>query len=97
MNLHCHAFTDDLQQTMKIRQVASTLLDAPKNRKSSIAQQADQYLRHFIEILGKLDRTGPSNLYPDQPLDDENELRRWSDLQDYQAKLVQHGSVFGIR
>jgi len=82
-------------QTVKIRQIASTLLDVPKTRKSSLALQAEQYLVRFLDILGKLERSSmATNRYNEQ--DDEQELRHWADLREYQLKFQQAGGVFGL-
>lgn len=80
-------------QTAKIRQIASTLLNVPKTRKGSLALEAEKYLYQFLEILHKLERSSPSNSDPNQPLDEEMELRHWSDLREYQKEFQQAGGV----
>lgn len=82
-------------QTVKIRQIASTLLDVPKTRKSSLALQAEQYLIRFLDILSKLERSSLNTVkYNEQ--DDEQELRHWADLREHQLKFQQAGGVFGL-
>jgi hypothetical protein len=58
--------------------------------------QAEQYLIHFLEILKKLELSSPSSNDPNQPLDEEAELRHWADLREYQMKFQQAGGVFGL-
>ena len=79
-------------KTMKIRSIASTLLDVPKSEKSSVAAQAEQYLAVFLDILLKLDRSGPGNATENgQSNEDEAELKHWADLREYQVKFAQAG------
>ncbi|PSK46340.1 hypothetical protein B9Z65_5308 [Elsinoe australis] len=77
----------------KIRFIASTLLDVPRERKGHVAQQAEEYLKAFLEILVKLEKAGH-----DIDADDnqETELRHWADLREYQSKFAQQGGVFGL-
>lgn len=91
----CPSFANKLQ-TMKIRSVASTLLDVPKQRKGSVAQQAEQYLAAFLDILMKLERAGPAHNDPERPEDEEAELRQWADLREYQMKFAQQGGILGM-
>ncbi|PNS20702.1 hypothetical protein CAC42_2947 [Sphaceloma murrayae] len=77
----------------KIRFIASTLLDVPKERKGNVAQQAEEYLKAFLEILVKLEKAG---LDVDAEDSQETELRHWADLRDFQAKFAQQGGVFGL-
>lgn len=83
-------------QTTKIRSVASTLLDVPKSRKGSVAQQADQYLAAFLDILVKLERVSPENSDPDQPEDEDAELRHWADLREYQHQFAAQGGLYSL-
>jgi hypothetical protein len=48
-------------QINKVRQIASTLLDASRTRKGALAIRAEEYLQAFLEVLMKLERTGPGN------------------------------------
>ncbi|KAK3698782.1 hypothetical protein LTR37_016786 [Vermiconidia calcicola] len=82
--------------TMKIRSIASTLLDAPDQRKGQLATQAQEYLSAFLKILMRLERVSPANSDPDQPEDEETELRSWADLRDYQMKFAQQGGLLGL-
>ncbi|KAH8812517.1 hypothetical protein F5884DRAFT_785662 [Xylogone sp. PMI_703] len=43
----------------KIRQIASTLIDTPQNRKGPLAMKADEYLGRFLEVLMRLERVTP--------------------------------------
>lgn len=81
---------------MKIRSIASTLLDVPDHRKGQLAIQTQEYLSAFLKILMKLERVSPANSDPDQPEDDEAELRHWADLRDYQMRFAQQGGLMGI-
>lgn len=84
--------------THKVRQIVSTLLNAPQDRKSSVALQAEQYLHHFLEILVRLDRARPTNPQnPDAPEDEEAELKNWADLREYQLKVAQAGGALSLQ
>lgn len=81
---------------MKIRSIASTLLDMPDQRKGQLATAAQEYLSAFLKILMRLERVSPANSDPDQPDDDEAELRIWADLREYQMKFAQQGGLLGL-
>lgn len=81
---------------MKIRSIASTLLDVPDRRKGQLATQAQEYLSAFLKILMRLERVSPANSDPDQPEDEEAELRAWADLREYQMKFAQQGGLLGL-
>ena len=84
-------------QTQKIRSIASTLLEVPKERKGSVALQHQDYLYKFLEILGKLERANPEGSDPHATnLDEETELRLWADLRDQQLKFQEQGGVYGF-
>ena len=83
-------------QTTKIRSVASTLLDVPKSRKGSVAQQAEQYLAAFLDILVRLERVGSVTSDADELDDEDSELRHWADLREYQVKFAQQGGLLGL-
>ncbi|KAK4986535.1 hypothetical protein LTR66_007841 [Elasticomyces elasticus] len=84
--------------TMKVRSIASTLLDVPNKRKGQIALQSEQYLTAFLDILMKLERVSPTDDDCNQPEDEEAELRHWADLREYQMKfaLTQQGGIMGL-
>lgn len=86
----------DFLQTMKIRSIAATLLDAPDERKGKLAQQNQEYLAQFLKILMKLERVSPSNPEMEQLDDEETELRHWANLRDYQLQFVQAGGLTGV-
>ncbi|XP_014551534.1 hypothetical protein COCVIDRAFT_42182 [Bipolaris victoriae FI3] len=81
----------------KIRSIASTLLDVPKERKGSVAQQHQDYLYKFLDILSKLERVSPevSDLNGSS-FDEESELRLWADLRDHQLRFQEHGGIYGF-
>ncbi|KAK1811311.1 hypothetical protein LTR12_014299 [Friedmanniomyces endolithicus] len=82
--------------TMKIRAIASTLLEVSDQRKGQIALQAQDYLATFLKILMKLERVSPANGDQDQPEDEEAELQHWADLREYQLKFAQQGGLVGL-
>jgi hypothetical protein len=88
--------TDSRLQTMKIRSIASTLLDLPDQHKGQLALQAQEYLAAFLKILMKLERVSPPNSDPEQLEDEEAELRHWADLREYQMKFAQQGGLMGL-
>lgn len=81
---------------MKIRSIASTLLDMPEQRKGPLALQAQEYLHVFLNILMKLERVSPASSDPDAPEDEASELRHWADLREYQMKFAQQGGLLGF-
>lgn len=84
-------------QTQKIRSIASTLLEVPKERKGSVALQHQDYLYKFLDILSKLERVSPeSGDATSGAVDEENELRLWADLRDQQLKFQEQGGVYGF-
>ncbi|TKA71923.1 hypothetical protein B0A55_07924 [Friedmanniomyces simplex] len=82
--------------TMKIRSIASTLLEVPDQRKGQLALQAQDYLAAFLKILMKLERVSPASSDQDQPEDEEAELQHWADLREYQLKFAQQGGLVGL-
>jgi hypothetical protein len=85
-------------QTQKIRSIASTLLDATKERKGSTAPEQQEYLYKFLEILSKLERVNPRpGSDPSSGfVDEEDELRHWADLREYQLKFQERGGIYGF-
>jgi hypothetical protein len=84
-------------QTQKIRAIAKTLLEVPKERKGSVALQHQDYLYKFLDILSKLERVSPEASDPaNNNVDEEAELRLWADLRDHQLKFQEQGGVYGF-
>lgn len=83
-------------QTTKIRVVTSTLLGVPKSRKGQVAQQAEESLKAFLEILVKLERVNPGHDDPHNVNDEETEQRHWADLREYQLKFAQQGGLSSL-
>ena len=81
---------------MKIRSIASTLLDMPNERKGQLATEAQEYLSAFLKTLVRLERVSPANSDPDAPEDEETELRNWADLREYQMRFAQQGGLLGL-
>lgn len=77
----------------KIRQIASTLIDTPQNRKGPFAVKAEEYLGRFLDVLMKLERISPGlrSDSADGVVDEEEELRNWADLREYQMRFAQAG------
>jgi hypothetical protein len=82
--------------TQKIRSIASTLLEVPKERRGSVALQHQDYLYKFLDILSKLERVSPEASDPSGALDEESELRLWADLRDHQLRFQEQGGVYGF-
>jgi hypothetical protein len=84
-------------QIQKIRAIASTLLEVPRERKGSVALQHQDYLYKFLDILSKLERVSPETNDPtNNTIDEETELRLWADLRDHQLKFQEQGGVYGF-
>ena len=81
---------------MKFRSIASTLLDVPDQRMGQLAKEAQEYLGEFLKILIRLERVSPANSDPDQPEDEEAELRAWADLREYLVKFAQQGGLLDL-
>lgn len=83
----------NILQINKIRQIASTLISTPQSRKGPAAIKAEEYLSQFLEVLMKLERVSPGlrDNSVDGAVDEEEELRNWADLREYQMKFAQAG------
>jgi hypothetical protein len=83
----------------KIRQVASTLVRDPSERKGPLALRADQYLKRFVEFLMQMERSaGAAAAGIDGPAPDvaeEEGLRIWADLREEQQKFALQGGFLG--
>ncbi|PNY27451.1 Quinic acid utilization activator [Tolypocladium capitatum] len=85
----------------KIRQVASTLLNDAPERKGPFAAKAEEALSQLIDVLMKLQRTGPAGesraADPSHMTaeDEEEELRHWEDLRNYQLRFAANGGFAG--
>ncbi|OTA54476.1 hypothetical protein K449DRAFT_389217 [Hypoxylon sp. EC38] len=80
----------------KIRQVASTLVNTNGERKGLVAAKAKEYLNGFLDILMKLEKMGASPRAESMtPQDEEEELRNWTSLREYQLQFVSSGGFMG--
>ncbi|OTA99039.1 hypothetical protein M426DRAFT_68543 [Hypoxylon sp. CI-4A] len=80
----------------KIRQVASTLLDNSAERKGVVAAKAEECLNGFLDILMKLEKIGAAPRAETMtPQDEEEELRNWSSLREFQLRFVSTGGFLG--
>lgn len=83
----------------KIRQVACTLLSDRADRKGEHELRNEEYLRGFLEILTRLEKTGTGTA--PAPVgqsagtmtvdDEEQELRNWADLREQQQMMSRTG------
>ncbi|KAI0813710.1 hypothetical protein GGR55DRAFT_635574 [Xylaria sp. FL0064] len=85
----------------KIRQVASTLVEGASERKGPVAIKAEDYLNRFIELLVKLERSGTAAVVGVTtgtmgPQDEEEELRNWATLREYQMQFISSGGFLGV-
>ncbi|CZT50772.1 uncharacterized protein RSE6_11819 [Rhynchosporium secalis] len=79
----------------KIRQIASTLIETPESRKGPMQVKSEEYLGRFLDVLMKLERISPGlrseSDNGDGVVDEEEELRNWADLREYQLRFAQAG------
>lgn len=96
----------------KIRFIASTLIDIPRERKGTFALQAEDYLKAFLDILVRLERAkADADSWPARNEqgedgingngdggsgDEDIEARHWADLREYQNKFNQSGGVANL-
>ncbi|QIW99764.1 hypothetical protein AMS68_005282 [Peltaster fructicola] len=78
---------------LKIRSIASTLLDAPDTMRGHMELQAKDYLAAFLEVLIRLEHVSANS--ETQQEDEAAELRSWANLREYQVKFDQQGGTFG--
>lgn len=83
----------------KIRLVASTLLNDAPERKGPFAMKNEDALSQLIDVLMKLEKTGPAGTKAVAAgdgtqmtkQDEEEELQHWADLRDYQIRYTISG------
>ncbi len=90
---------------IKIRSVAGSLYNDSNDRKGPMALAADPVLQRFLEVLNRLERTGPtngaaslSNGGADGGLllqGEEEEFRAWANLREEQERFVSEGGFLG--
>lgn len=89
---------------VKIRQVASTLLHDSPQRKGPVAVRSEDALSQLIQVLIRLEKTtssrGRSSRSSDSQnmtsADEEDELRTWADLREYQLRLASAPALPGM-
>jgi hypothetical protein len=68
------------------------LIDTPQNRKGPFAVKSEEYLGRFLDVLMKLERISPGCQSDSADgVDEEEELRNWADLREYQMRFAQAG------
>lgn len=105
--------TKRCEQTHKVRQIASTLLNLPRTVKGDLGLEAESYLSAFIDTLLRLDRLGAATgttpagspggvgrAGDDMGMgkrsdgeEEEEKLRQWASLKDFQKKFADVGGV----
>lgn len=84
----------------KIRQIAGMLLSDRADRKCQYELRNEEYLRVFLEILTRLEKTGTGQAMTPRiggqggtmtADDEEQELRNWADLREQQQRLARGG------
>lgn len=83
----------------KIRQVACTLLSDRADRKGEQELRNEEYLRGFLEVLTRLEKTGTAAVGQSAGTmtvdDEEQELRNWADLREQQQMMARTG-FYGV-
>ena len=74
----------------KIRQIAATLLDTPRNHKGPLALRAEEYLGRFLDVLMRFEGT-PRGGDQGEEAAEEVELRNWADLREHQSRFARNG------
>lgn len=100
-----HLEPNSVSLFMKIRQVASTLLPLSTGPVSmgesgerifTEDDRAAEYLRRFLEMLMELETCGrrkPSTNEPSDEANEDEELRKWADLREYQKQFAREGQA----
>ncbi len=73
--------------------MASTLVHDAPERKGPLAQRADDHLARFLDIVMRLETSGGAGIMT--PEDEDQELRTWADLREYQLRFAQSGGFLG--
>ena len=81
----------------KIRQVASTLLEDPIERKGAFAIKSEEALEKVVDIMVKLEKAGPAGGEGENMTaqDEDEELQAWGELRDYQTQFAANGGFTG--
>ncbi|KAB8346140.1 hypothetical protein FH972_023186 [Carpinus fangiana] len=84
--------------SMKIRQIASTLLPDSSDGIAHTNSRSAYYLQAFLELLSDLDRSGVVRKSAGAEDDDaEEDLRKWADLRECQRKYAEKGGILSDR
>lgn len=75
-----------------IRQIGTALLDAPRDRKGTLAVSAEEYLAAFMNVLMKLERIRPPG-EGQMLMEDGEEMQLWAELRGYQAQFAESGAL----
>ena len=73
----------------KVRQIAATLLDTPRNHKGPLARRAEEYLSRFLDVLMRFEGGRASG--DGEEDEGEGDLRNWADLREYQSRFARGG------
>jgi hypothetical protein len=76
---------------VKIRQVASLLLNDPPERKGPLAIKSDEAITKLIDVLMQLERINPAGGSAGDNMtaqDEDDELGYWAELREYQEKFT---------
>lgn len=69
------------------------MIETPQSRKGPVAKQNEEHLGRFLDVLMKLERISPGgrSASADGTVDEEEELRNWADLRQYQMRFAAAG------